>query len=121
MKISDEEIRRRTPVWAAMSELFLDTEIEERIYANLAYAIHNAEYFSPFARAILEREVLPVFADNLRSVTGEWTGWSVDDMRNAVLAWLRQSWCRRALRNARLHRFRKAFMRREWPRVERLL
>jgi len=67
---------RRLKVWQALSELFLDTEIDHRTFAYVAKAILDSEYSPEEIQTMLWGEVFPVLESNLRSVAGEWAGWS---------------------------------------------
>lgn len=88
---------RRLPVWAALSELFWDNEVQAGDHDRIAAAIRAAGVDAAQAEAILVREVAPVFVPNLLSVAGEWTGWSKADVRDAVTAHLRRGPVRRRL------------------------
>lgn len=84
--LCENEVARRLPVWAALSRVFLDTDLSERDYAAIAAAIDQAGFTAVEARAIFKDEVAPAFAANLRSVAGEWAGWPDDFVRERVLA-----------------------------------
>ncbi|WP_090261901.1 DUF7079 family protein [Pseudomonas panipatensis] len=70
--------QRRLKVWQALSELFLDTEIDDRTFAYVAQAIMDSKYSPEEIQTILWGEVFPVLESNLRSVAGEWVGWTDD-------------------------------------------
>jgi hypothetical protein len=86
--LSDEEIRRRLPVWCALAELFLDTELQPADFARIAAVISGARLSAKEAEKILENEVAPAFLPNALSVAGEWAGWSVEFVKERVLAHL---------------------------------
>ena len=79
MKLAAEDLVNRRPVWEALSELFIDTEISlNRLWrvdalAASPYSIEELEH-------ILIDEVYPICKYNLFSVAGEWAGFD--------LAWL---------------------------------
>lgn len=79
-------IDARMPVWSALSDLFLDTELDENDHRRIATAIAAAGLDAAEARAILKDEVLPAFAFNLMQVAGEWAGWSDADIRAIMVA-----------------------------------
>ncbi len=83
--IADIEISRRAPVWQAMSNLFLDTELDEGDCLAIAAAIIRAGFSRDEAELIFRSEVLPVFAPNLFSVAGDWQGWRENDVRNLIV------------------------------------
>ena len=85
----DAWIARRLPVWAALAELFLDTELDAADHRRIGAAIDAAGFAAAEGRAILKDEVLPAFAHNLLQVAGEWAGWSDDHVREVMLGSLR--------------------------------
>ena len=84
-----EEIERRAPVWRALSDLFLDTELDEADIAIIAETIRAAGFSADQAEEILRRDVAPVFWMNLIQVAGEWTPWSESQVRDLVCEHLR--------------------------------
>lgn len=66
----------RLTIWRALSELFLDTEINELTYRYIARTINESELTLSEVEHILWYEVYPVLASNLRAVAGVWDGWS---------------------------------------------
>lgn len=82
VNLSADALRRRGPVWEALSELFLDTELQRGQYRLIAQAVITSGFTRDEVRHILWDEVFPALADNLRAVAGEWAGFDA--------AWLRQ-------------------------------
>ena len=73
----------RFPVWAALSEFFLDTELNETDYQRIASALVKSGYTVGKLRDILYFEVYPACYLNLLDVAGEWAGFPPDwIMRN---------------------------------------
>lgn len=68
------ELARRRPVWAALSALFLDSELGEADYRHIARVLHGSGYAPEEWQTILRTEVAPVVGGNLWSVAGEWAG-----------------------------------------------
>lgn len=66
---------RRLTVWRALSELFLDTELDTAAYARIVQVVTASGYSPDELQTILWNELFPVLQDNLRSVAGEWSGW----------------------------------------------
>lgn len=85
-QFSDAEIARRLPVWCALSDAFLDTELDEQTYRHMAQVIRAQGFTAAEAEAVFRDEVAPAFAANLWSVAGEWAGWSEDTVRARVLS-----------------------------------
>jgi hypothetical protein len=113
------EIARRLPVWAALSDLFLDTRLQPYDHRRVAEAIRRAGHSVAEADAILRDEVAPIFHANLLSAAGEWVSWSEADVRARVLGGLRRGgtgfW--RKFRAGR----RAGMVRGDWDEVKRLL
>lgn len=63
----------RRPIWLALSDLFLDTEVRGYL-PGVAETAHRLGLSSEGLWDILEREVAPLLAPNLLSVAGEWAG-----------------------------------------------
>jgi hypothetical protein len=76
--IDDAEVDRRKPVWAALSELWLDTELADGDLFRIAGAMRRSGYSVGELRDIYLYEVAPVVFPNLLSVAGEWAGFDED-------------------------------------------
>ena len=74
MGLDEAEIERRKPVWAALSELWLDTELEDEDLRRIAGVMSQSGYSVDELREIYLFEVAPVVSPNLLSVAGEWAG-----------------------------------------------
>ena len=88
--LSAAEIERRLPAWCAMSDLFLDIELQPEDLRRIADALSGAGYSLPELRLILKREVIPAFGSNLLSVAGEWAGWGEAEVRDLMMRRLRR-------------------------------
>ncbi len=110
--LSESEVARRLPVWIALSEVFLDTQLDALDYQFMAAAIRAAGFSSAEAHAIFRDDVAPAFAGNLRVIAGQWAGWPDDVVRERVLA-------RRCSRGARLcnRLFDQRLLAREWSKI----
>jgi hypothetical protein len=64
----------RLPVWEALSDFFLDTELQESDYQRISEVLASSPYSIQDIEDILRFEVYPVLIWNLRSVAGEWAG-----------------------------------------------
>jgi hypothetical protein len=76
--VNPEELERRRPVWTALAELWLDTELDDADRDSLAAALARSEFDELELRAIHDGEVAPAVAANLDSVAGEWSGFDPD-------------------------------------------
>jgi len=85
-QFSEPEIARRLPVWCALSDAFLDTELDTQTYRHMAEAIRAQGFTAAEAETIFREEVAPAFAYNLWSVAGVWAGWPEATVRERVLA-----------------------------------
>lgn len=87
-------IEERKPIWIALSIFYLDTELQESDFKNIALKIIKSPYSFEKVKEINKYEIFPVLQANLISVAGEWADfdekWLVDSItksltkRNAV-------------------------------------
>ncbi|WP_449224631.1 DUF7079 family protein [Aquisphaera giovannonii] len=80
-----EDLHRRRPVWRALSELFLDTELQELDLAWIASVLAESNYTDEELHDILFREVFPACIPNLRHPAGEWAGFDMEWLEQRVL------------------------------------
>ena len=113
--LSEEQIERRLPVWIALSDTFLDTELTDDAYRSIARTIEESGFSPEEAFEIYRREVAPAFAVNLLSVAGEWAGRD-EYVQERVFETL-GSWRARAV----VWTFFRGHIREEWARILALL
>lgn len=120
MVLSDAEIEARLPVWHALSDVFLDTQLADDDYNAIAAALRESAYSHGTLREIFEEEVAPAFVGNLLDVAGEWTSWTEDEVREIMLRSLRtgrsfppMGWLRK--------RLYQRYVREQWARIVSLL
>ena len=86
--LSEAEIAVRRPVWVALSELWLDSVLQDRDLTHIARVLRDSGYDRETLEAILFEEVAPVVYRNLYSVAGEWMGfdedWLCGEIRGAL-------------------------------------
>lgn len=76
------ELEGRRRVWLALSELFLDTEIDlEYIISSL----QTSGYSRPDIESIMQNEVAPVLGGHVLSVAGEWMGFDLTPVEQRYL------------------------------------
>lgn len=80
MNLEPTTLATRLPVWTALSELFLDTELDAHDLARIAQVLAQSPYATSEIESILRDEVLPAFGGNLLSTAGEWQPWAPDDV-----------------------------------------
>jgi hypothetical protein len=91
MKALDRaEIERRKPVWIALSDLWLDTELAEDDLRRIAEVMRRSGYEVEELREIYLFEVAPVVFPNLLSVAGEWAGFDEEWLVNEVTKQVRR-------------------------------
>lgn len=66
----------RLKIWQALSEFFLDTEITDSTFDYVARVVLETGYSPREIHSILWAEVFPVLEGNLKSIAGEWAGWT---------------------------------------------
>jgi len=76
LKFDEETLSRRKPLWLALSDLFLDTELQDHDHKYIVRIMKASGYSLQEIEQILMLEVFPVLLPNLRSVAGEWTGFN---------------------------------------------
>jgi len=82
--------RRR--VWEAMSELYLDTDIDAEVMSRVAAELAHSPYSLAELERILRHEVHPVLVSNLYSVAGVWSGFDPQWLAAQIQAHLRRPW-----------------------------
>jgi hypothetical protein len=68
------EIERRTPVWLALSEFYLDIELQPEDFTRIRMVFAQSGYSQHEIKQIDYNEVGPILFYNLLSVAGEWMG-----------------------------------------------
>jgi hypothetical protein len=86
MTLTSQELERRRLVWEVLSRFFLDTELDDEQRRQMAQVIVTSGFSPAEIHAILWDEVYPVVESNLRSAIGEWAGFDLDWMQQAILS-----------------------------------
>ena len=96
------DIERRRPVWLALSEFYLDTELSNEDLKRIK-GVFAASGFSMDEIQDIERdEVRPVVGANLLSVAGVWSGFDQEWLSEAMIqriskgppTWWQRLWIR---------------------------
>ncbi|UII29710.1 hypothetical protein LVD17_15530 [Fulvivirga ulvae] len=66
----------RLPVWVALSEFYLDTELQDKDYDFIYRQLKDSGKSVKELKAIDLYEVFPALQANLNSVVGEWAGFN---------------------------------------------
>jgi len=97
VELNEAELGRRRPVWAALSDLFLDTEVRPLV-VDAAAACLSSGYSDQKLQTIWRHEVSPVLAKNLLIPAGEWAGFDHDWVESEILQrrpkWTDRLWAR---------------------------
>lgn len=72
--LTDTELQHRKPLWTALSELWLDTELDPPDIQRIANVAMASGYSTEELNEIYLYEVAPVVSANLLTVAGEWAG-----------------------------------------------
>lgn len=112
----EHEVVLRMPVWMALSELFLDTELDAADYRRIRATLAASGHDSATLRTVLDEEVAPALGWNLLSVAGEWAFWSEEDLRKLILPRLSQS--RRPRRSWIVRLALGHYLERQWALVD---
>ncbi|MCG5243453.1 DUF7079 family protein [Azospirillum doebereinerae] len=72
------------PVWLAMGELFLDTELDAADHGRIRRVLAESGYDEAVLHEILRREVTPGFGPNLFAVAGAWGCRNEEDARRLL-------------------------------------
>jgi hypothetical protein len=113
MTPAQQDIAHRRPVWRVLSDLFLDTELQDHDLIRIAATLAESCYSLADVETILYREVYPVCIGNLSCMAGEWAGFDNE--------WLAESILRRSGRSWALMNFlepRRWMIRRYWKRIK---
>ncbi len=75
-ELSPAELQSRLPVWEALADFWLDTELVDYEFEHIARVIAASPYSIDEIRDIHDYEVAPAVSVNLASVAGEWAGFN---------------------------------------------
>ncbi|PIF46020.1 hypothetical protein CLU96_3038 [Chryseobacterium sp. 52] len=80
--------KERKPIWIALSDLYLDTELQDHDFQYIAKIILESPYTFEEVKTINKYEVFPVLQSNLLHPTGEWVGFNEKWLVEAITAHL---------------------------------
>ncbi len=115
--------KERREAWAAISELFLDTEHTDESYQYICRRLTSSGFSLDELDTIYADEVAPVLVANTYSVAGVWSGFDIDWLEAEILKRRRNPnlWDRISC----LHKLRRRWVTRstiaDWRQVTRLL
>ncbi|QLG46141.1 DUF7079 family protein [Costertonia aggregata] len=74
--MSPKEIEQRKPIWIAISDFYLDTELDDVSFKYIAKKIHESTFTFEEVKQIDRTDVFPVLYGNLLTVAGIWSGFN---------------------------------------------
>ena len=80
-----DDLENRTPVWVAMTDFYLDTELTDTMISYVARVCAVSPYSMRELEKIMFVEVWPAFLPNLLSFAGEWAGWESKFVQQRIL------------------------------------
>ena len=81
----DINIEERKPIWIALSNFYLDTELQDSDYKSIAKAFKSSPYTLLEIKRINKYEVFPILQFNLLDIAGEWMGFDEDWLVNGII------------------------------------
>jgi hypothetical protein len=81
---TEAQIQERMPVWDALSEFFLDTELQPDDHERIAKILAASRYSEKDLDGILAYEVYPACKWNMLCVAGEWAGFHPDWIKEKI-------------------------------------
>lgn len=78
------DIKERTPIWIALSDFYLDTELQDSDFRYIAKTILESPYTFEEIKSINRYEVFPVLQSNLMQPAGEWAGFNEKILIKAI-------------------------------------
>lgn len=79
------KIEQRRPIWIALSEFYLDTELQDSDFRHIAFIILDSPYTFEEVKTINKYEVFPILQANLLGVAGEWAGFDENWLVEKIL------------------------------------
>lgn len=85
---NENTLNQRIPIWIALSEFYLDTELEESDFNRIANRIIESPYSFEDVKKKNKYEIFPILQPNLLDVAGEWAGfdevWLIDSIHKSI-------------------------------------
>lgn len=122
MLLFDEEnVEKRTAVWVALSDLFLDTDVSLS-YDYIARVCAESSFTLEELKEILKSEVAPVCSTNLLDVAGEWAGFNEEWLESNIKKYIhsRKSIFRKILKSLKNFGF-NTYIEHHWKKLELII
>ncbi|WP_106917011.1 DUF7079 family protein [Chryseobacterium aurantiacum] len=86
--MEEESLESRKKVWIALSELYLDTELQESDFKYMAKIFLESPFTFEDIKTIDQDEVFPVLFSNLLTPAGEWAGFNEPILVKNIMKWI---------------------------------
>ena len=83
--LNKTEIERQKPIWTALSEFYLDTELGAEEIKRIAEVFRTSQYSLEELKEINYAELAPILYINLLSVAGAWNGFDEEWLHTQIL------------------------------------
>jgi hypothetical protein len=87
--LDEQQIQKRRPLWVALSELWLDTELSGEELERIARIMADSDLNIEQLRRVYLVEVAPVVSSNLVAIAGEWSGFDEQWLCSQIVSNLR--------------------------------
>ncbi len=111
-------LEERKPIWIALSEFYLDTELQESDYERIVSKIIESPYSLDEIKEINKYEVFPILQYNFLTVAGEWAGFDEEWLIKNIIDSLKR---RNAIKKLGIESFYLIFkwmLKDHWRKVE---
>ena len=85
LNLDEKTLSLRKPLWSALSDLFLDTELQDADLSYIALKMKESSYSLDEITDILMTEVFPVCISNLNPVAGIWEGFEGESLFREIV------------------------------------
>ncbi len=119
--ISQQLIANRLPVWKALSNLYIDTELQDYDFKNIAYIIKESPYQLEEVKNIHKYEVFPVLYQNLLIVAGVWDGFDEKWLAEEIIKSIKKRNKLKTLFIEIVYATQKAMFKEIWKKIENTL
>ncbi|WP_235296562.1 DUF7079 family protein [Portibacter marinus] len=108
----------RKNLWIALSELYVDNEIQEYDLQQIVKAIDKGQFTLKEAKRINREEVFSVLKYNLMGIAGNWTGFDPEWLIGRITHYLEWKVLFLNWPNSILYFSRRKMFRKEWQIIE---
>ncbi|MFS4493690.1 hypothetical protein [Maribacter sp. 2308TA10-17] len=114
-------IEERRPIWIALSDLYIDNELQDYDFKYISQKIKASPYSLEQIKQIDKEEVFPVLHTNLLTVAGIWTGFQEEWLITEIMRKLEKRNFLSRLMNGIMYAFLKSMQKDNWRKIETML